>query len=57
MFREGIPGNELMGQKTPKGPFVVGGVGDLERTANDVWLVSFEKNIWPFSAHQRFDSG
>ena len=43
VFREGIPGKELVGVKTKKGPFVIGGVGGLECKANDEWLVSFEK--------------
>ena len=43
VFREGIPGKELVGQKTMKGPFVIGGVGGLECKANDEWLVSLEK--------------
>ena len=43
VFREGIPGDELIGEKTTKGPFTIGGVGGLECKANDEWMVSFEK--------------
>ena len=42
VFREGIPGGELIGEKTTRGPFTIGGVGGLECKANDEWLVSFE---------------
>ena len=40
-FREGIPGDELIGEKTTKGPFTIEGVGGLECKANDEWMVSF----------------
>ena len=43
VFREGIPGGELIAEKTTKGPFTIGGVGGLECKANDEWIVSFEK--------------
>ena len=43
VFKEGIPGGELIGEKTTKGPFTIGGVGGLECKANDEWMVSFER--------------
>ena len=38
VFREGIPGKELRGKITKKGPFVMTGVGDIRTKANDQWL-------------------
>ena len=43
VFRKGIPGTELIGEKVTKGPFTIGGVGGLECKANDEWIVSMEK--------------
>ena len=33
----------MIGEKTTKGPFTIGGVGGLECKANDEWMVSFER--------------
>ena len=40
VFQDGIPGNQLRGQIVNKGPFTIGGVGGLETTAMDEWVVS-----------------
>ena len=38
VFKEGIPGKELRGKITRRGPFQMTGVGDIRTKANDQWL-------------------
>ena len=52
-FREGIPGTELNGKIIAKGPFQIGGVGDIKTKANDEWLVSVETS----DGHRQFIKG
>ena len=44
IFREGIPGKELRGTLLTKGPFRMGGVGDTAVTAEEEWLVQFNRS-------------
>ena len=43
IFRSGIPGVELKGTLLNKGPFNMGGVGDISTVAEDEWLVQFSR--------------
>ena len=42
MFKEGIPGKELRGMITHKGPFYMKGVGGIVTKANDQWLCALD---------------
>ena len=42
VFREGIPGKELRGMITHKGPFYMKGVGGIVTTANNQWLCALD---------------
>ena len=42
VFREGVPGKELRGMVTHKGPFHMKGVGGIVTKANDQWLCALD---------------
>ena len=42
VFKEDIPGKELRGKITRKGPFYMSGVGDIRTSANNMWLCSMD---------------
>ena len=43
IFRSGVPGNELRGTLLNKGPFPMGGVGDITTMADEEWLVQLNR--------------
>ena len=43
IFRDGIPGQQLRGTLLAKGPFQMGGVGDIATVAEEEWLVQFNR--------------
>ena len=43
VFRAGIPGTQLRGTLLNKGPFQMGGVGDITTVAEEEWLVQFTR--------------
>ena len=43
VFREGIPGIQLRGTLLSKGPFQMGGVGNIATVAEEEWLVQFNR--------------
>ena len=43
IFKSEIPGNELKGTLVNKGPFQMGGVGDIVTMADDEWLVQLNR--------------
>ena len=43
VFREGIPGVQLRGALLSKGPFDMGGVGNLVTQAEEEWLVQLSR--------------
>ena len=43
IFRDGIPGKQLHGTLLAKGPFQMGGVGDIATVAEEEWLVQFNR--------------
>ena len=43
MFKEGVPGKELDGVKTRKGPLKISAAGDVVVTVNDEWACLIDK--------------
>ena len=43
IFRQGVPGTELRATLLSKGPFQMGGVGDIKTTAEEEWLVQINR--------------
>jgi hypothetical protein len=41
IFRDRVPGNQLRGTLLSKGPFHIGGVGDIATVIEEEWLVQF----------------
>ena len=43
IFRSGIPGTQLRGTLLSKGPFQIGGLGNISTVAEEEWLVQFTR--------------
>ena len=43
IFRQGIPGKQLRGTMLAKGPFSMGGVGDIATMAEEEWLIQLNR--------------
>ena len=43
IFRQGIPGKQLRGTMLAKGPFSMGGVGDIATVAEEEWLIQLNR--------------